>query len=84
MELSRQEIVDHMCKGGKVEYPLYNVGYTLKNGLIKTIRERATLKESIAAIKRFDRVFCGQGKAVADVASVFFEPVKEAKLMEVI
>ena len=80
MEVSRQEIVDHLNSGGKVEYPLYNVCYALKSGVTKTIKERATLKESISAIKKFDRVFCSQGKLVEDVASVFFEPIKEARL----
>lgn len=83
MEATRQQIAECLANGGRVEYPLYNVCYALKNGLTKTIKERATLKESIKAIKKFDRVFCSQGKTVEDVAMVFFEPIKEVRLSEV-
>ena len=77
-----QPINDLLASGVRVEYPLYNVCYALKDGMKKTIKERATLKESITAMKKFDREFCSQGKVVENVASVFFEPVREARIPE--
>lgn len=75
-----EKLLEHMKQGAKMDYPLYNVCYNLKSGATKTVRERATLRESLEAIKRFDRVFCSQGELLRDVASIFFEPVKEVKV----
>ena len=71
-----------VSKSTTIEYPLYNVCYCRNNGQIKEVSKRVSLKDGIAAIKRFDRMICCHGKLVKDIAYMFLKPVKEIRITE--
>lgn len=65
-----------------IEYPLYNICYRLDDGQVKTIKEDASLKQGIEAMKKFDRMYVCEGKLLMGIAYLFLLPVRKKRITE--
>lgn len=59
----------------KIEYPLYNVCFKMKNGEEKIVRKEVSLQQALASIRKFDRILVTQRSEVKDVHYCFLVPL---------